>query len=299
MLWIPVTLGAALLQVARNAAQRGLLAEAGPWGATLVRFLFGLPFSILFALVAWVLDAHVSAIVDPRFLIACAIGGLAQIGATAAMLVSMRRSSFTLGATFSQSDIPLAALLGLLLGEPLGAWKWVGFAMVTGGLVGLGWPARGAGAEDWKAGLFGLAAGAGFAVSSNAYRQAALSLAPHHPVFSALATLVVVQTMQSVALTTWLAARDRAALRAVVLRWRASLTAGLFGAMASSLWFIAFALSPAGPVRAVGVAEVPFTALAGRQLFAERLTARQLLLGALVAAGVVLAAVGGRSLNIH
>ncbi len=293
MLWIPVTLGAATLQVARNAAQRGLLAEAGPWGATLVRFLFGLPFSILFAIVGVALSPSFTPHVDARFLIACAIGGLAQIGATAAMLVSMRRSSFTLGATFSQSDIPLAAVVGVALGEPLPALKWLGLLMVTAGLVGLGWPGRGASARDWNAGLFGLAAGAGFAVSSNAYRQAALTLMPDNAVVSALATLVVVQAMQSLVLVCWLAARDPASLKVVILRWRSSVTAGLFGAMASSLWFIAFALSPAGPVRAVGVAEVPITALAGRRLFAERLTAPQLALGALVAVGVVLAAVGG------
>lgn len=299
MLWIPITLGAASLQVARNAAQRGLLGEAGPWGATLVRFLFGLPFSIVFAGAAVALSPRLAPHVDARFLLACAIGGLAQIGATAAMLVSMRRSSFTLGATFSQSDIPLAALLGVALGEPLAAWRWVGLVMVTGGLVALGWPRRDARRDNWTAGLFGLAAGAGFAVSSNAYRQAALGLEPRHAVFAALATLVVVQAMQSVALVGWLAARDRNALRVVVLRWRSSMTAGLFGAMASSLWFIAFALSPAGPVRAVGVAEVPFTALAGRRLFAERLSARQLALGGVVAVGVVLAAAGGGILHIH
>ena len=49
MLWISITLAATGLQVARNALQRGLLASAGPWGASLVRFLFGLPFSLLFA----------------------------------------------------------------------------------------------------------------------------------------------------------------------------------------------------------------------------------------------------------
>jgi len=293
MLWIPITLGAAMLQVARNAAQRGLLAEAGPWGATLVRFLFGLPFSIVFAVVGVGLSSGFAPHVDPRFLAACAIGGAAQIGATAAMLVSMRRSSFTLGATFSQSDIPLAAFVGVALGEPLAAVKWVGLAMVTAGLIALGWPGRGTSAKDWTAALFGLAAGAGFAVSSNAYRQAALALEPHHPVVAALATLVVVQAMQSIALLSWLAARDPASLRVVFLRWRSSITVGLFGALASSLWFMAFALSPAGPVRAVGVAEVPFTALAGRRLFAERFSARQLMLGAVITIGVVLAALGG------
>ena len=129
-------------------------------------------------------------------------------------------------------------------------------------------------------------------MSSNAYRQASLELDPHHVVIAALATLVVVQTMQSVVLAGWLAARDPSALKVVVLRWRSSLTAGLFGAMASSLWFMAFALSPAGPVRAVGVAEVPITALAGRRLFAEHLSRRQLVLAAGVVIGVILAALG-------
>jgi hypothetical protein len=46
VLWIILTASAAPLQVARNALQRGLIGDAGPWGATLVRFLFGLPFSL-------------------------------------------------------------------------------------------------------------------------------------------------------------------------------------------------------------------------------------------------------------
>jgi drug/metabolite transporter (DMT)-like permease len=290
MLWIPITVGAAALQVVRNAAQRGLLAEAGPWGATLVRFLFGLPFSVVFAGVAIAIGPRLALHLDARFLVACAIGGLAQIGATAAMLISMRRSSFTLGATFSQADIPLAAVLGVALGEPLHALKWVGLLMVAAGLVALGWPRRGTAGSDWRAALFGLLAGAGFAVSSNAYRQAALGLDQRHAVTSALVTLVVVQAMQSFVLVFWLAARDPASLRVVIRRWRSSMTAGLFGAVASSLWFSAFALSPAGPVRAVGVVEVPFTAIAGRRLFAERLSARQLVLAAWVVVGVALAA---------
>ena len=36
----------------RNAAQRSLMTGAGPWGATLVRFRFGLPFSLVFVAVA-------------------------------------------------------------------------------------------------------------------------------------------------------------------------------------------------------------------------------------------------------
>ena len=79
MLWIPITIGAAGLQVARNAAQRGMLAGAGPWGATLSRFLFGLPFALVFAAVALALTPHRALAFGGRFWIACAIGGGAQI----------------------------------------------------------------------------------------------------------------------------------------------------------------------------------------------------------------------------
>lgn len=292
MLWIPATLVAATLQVARNALQRGLLADAGPWGATLTRFLFGLPFSMLFLAAAMVLTPAAHATLGARFWLACAIGGATQIIATAAMLVSMRRSSFALGTVFQQSSIPLAALLGLAFGEHLHPLKWLGMCMVAGALAVLGWPRNRGAARDWTAALFGLVAGAGFAVSSNAFRQAALTLDGRHPVFAALFTLLVVQAMQTAVLAAWLLVRDRPALIVVVVRWRSSLSAGLFGAAASALWFTAFALSPAGPVRAVGVVEMPIAAAAGHRLFAERLSPWQMACTLLIAVGVGLAALG-------
>ncbi|MBV8593973.1 MAG: DMT family transporter [Caulobacteraceae bacterium] len=290
MVWAPVTVVATLFQVARNALQRGLLTDAGPWGATLVRFLFGLPFAALFAAAAWLASGRVAPHVGARFWIACAAGGGAQMGATAAMLVSMRRSSFALGTLFQQSSIPFAALIGLSLGDRLSAAAWVGLLLASSGLVMLGWPSQRLETRDWSAGGLGLLAGAGFAVSANAVRQATHALEPRHIVFAAMATVLAVQALQSLALTAWLAVADRAALRAVAARWRSSLPAGLFGAAASGLWFTAFAMAPAGPVRAVGAVEAPVAAIAGRRLFAERLTFTQLLLGAQVALGIALAA---------
>ena len=212
--------------------------------------------------------------------------------ASISMLVSMRRSSFALGTVFQQSSIPLAALVGLIGGDRLHAFAWVGLGAVTAGLMALAWPRQAEGPKDWSAALLGLIAGAGFAISSNAFRRAAIVLEPRHLPLAALATVFVVQAMQTGALIGWLALTDRRALRVAVGAGRASLGAGFFGAAASGLWFTAFALSPAGPVRAVGVVEMPIATLAGRRVFAERFASWQWLAAGLAGLGVALAATG-------
>ena len=47
-MWIAATLIAAMAQTMRNAAQADLTSRIGTMGATGVRFLFGLPFALLF-----------------------------------------------------------------------------------------------------------------------------------------------------------------------------------------------------------------------------------------------------------
>ena len=105
-------------------------------------------------------------------------------------------------------------------------------------------------------------------------------------------SVFTVQAMQSLVLTAWLGVTNRSALVVAVTSGRASLGAGFFGAAASGLWFTAFALSPAGPVRAVGVVEMPIAALAGQRVFAERLAPWQWAAAGLAGLGVALAALG-------
>lgn len=294
MLWILITAAAAPLQVARNVMQRGLVGDAGPWGATLVRFLFGLPFSIaMFALaVTLTPDAHP----DPasvRFWIGVLAGATAQIGATAALLLAMHRSGFAVASVMQQSSLPLGALMGwAVLGDQLSPAAWIGVAVATCGLAVLSWPKR----ADVRGGLtgaaLGLASGAAFAVSLNGYRQAGLALDPDHPLYSAMAGVVVAQTYQTLLLGGILAVLRPAALKAVAASWRQSLGAGFFGSAASACWFGALALAPAGPVRAVGVIETPISAAVGHRLFRERPTLRQWIGGAVTTVGVLLTALG-------
>ena len=105
LLWIPATIGASFFQVARNALQRGLMPSTGPWGATLVRFLFGLPFSLLFVGGALALTRGVHPAWTIAFWAAAMTGALAQVLATASLLVAMRRAGFAVGTALQQSSL--------------------------------------------------------------------------------------------------------------------------------------------------------------------------------------------------
>lgn len=290
-LWIPATLAASVLQVGRNALQRGLLPRSGPWAATLVRFLFGLPFSLALAAVAYAVTPQAAVHLTPGFWLDTLSGAVSQVLATACLLVAMRRAGFAVGTSMQQSSLPLAAVLGLwLFHDQLHPVAWLGVALTSTALLVLTWPREAGGPQPVSGGAFGLLSGLCFGYSLNAYRQAGLAMDAGHPIFAAAATVTVSQTFQSIGLSALLAVWDRAALRSVFAAWRQSLLAGLCGAMASVCWLTALGLSPAAPVRALGVVEAPVAALAGRRIFQERLTWVQWIAGAVVALGVAMTA---------
>jgi drug/metabolite transporter (DMT)-like permease len=291
-LWAPVTVSAAAFQVARNALQRGLMPKTGPWGATLVRFLFGLPFSIAFTLLAVAASPHAQPNFGWAFWQPAMLSALTQMLATAALLVAMERAGFAVATALQQSSVPLAALIGLVVfGDNLTPGGWIGIALTTAGLAALTWPdPKSAGKRPVSGVILGIVSGLCFGFSLNGVRHAGLALDAAHPVFAALASVVIVQAAQASLLTLVLAVWDPRALAAVAAGWRQSLGAGLAGACASAGWFLALNLEPAAPVRALGVVEIPIAALAGRRLFRERLTLRQILAGGTIAVGVVLTA---------
>jgi drug/metabolite transporter (DMT)-like permease len=293
MFWIPITIAAAGFQVARNALQRGLMGDAGPWGATLVRFLFGLPFTIVFWIVSAALSPGARLDFSLGFWLPASTGALAQLLASAALLTAMRRAGFAIGTALQQSSLPLSAVIGLtVFHDNLHGLAWGGVALTTLGLAVLTWPKGATGPQPLSGALFGLISGLCFGFSLNAFRHAELALEPHRHVLAAVTSVTVAQALQSATLTAILAWRRPEALRAVVTSWRPSLGAGLCGAIASLGWFTAIGYAPAGPVRAVGMVEMPMAAIAGRRMFAERLTPLQWAAGVATALGVALAALG-------
>lgn len=68
LLWIPATIAASLLQTARNLTQRSLTDAIGVVGATQVRFLYGLPFALIFLAGVCLVSERPPPAADARFL---------------------------------------------------------------------------------------------------------------------------------------------------------------------------------------------------------------------------------------
>jgi drug/metabolite transporter (DMT)-like permease len=285
-LWIPVTLWAALAQTARNAAQRSLTADLGTLGATLVRFLYGLPFAAiwLFAVESFVQEGLPEA--NPKFLAWVLVGAVSQIVATALLLRTMEERNFALGVAYSKSEVLQVALFGFaFLGDPITAPLVFAAASGTLGVLllspqglRLGWATRPA--------LLGLASGAGFALASVGFRGAALALPGAGFVMAAAFTLLIAQLLQTALLGGFLLIRNPEAVTKAAKQWRRSLLAGFMGAAASAGWFTGFALEPAAHVRTLGLMELVFSYAVSRKLFRERLQSRELAGMALLALGV-------------
>lgn len=292
-LWIPVTLAAAGAQTARNALQRGLVGELGGVGATLVRFLYGLPASFCLLLAATVLAPAPLDPFAPTLLLWLPVGALAQILATFLLLDLMGRRNFAVGVAWSKTEILLIALAGwLLLGDALGPLGWTAVLLASVGVVLLS--AKGLAPTDLLGGEAlgvawrGLATGTGFAVAAVAYRASILAAGGPGSLIAAAWALLLAQALQSLVLLAWLALRDRPVVTAVLRAWRTSLWAGTMGALASAGWFTAFSLAPAASVRTLGLIEMLMALLVSRRLFRERPSAQELVGQGLVALAVLL-----------
>ncbi len=298
-LWIPVTLWAAFAQTLRNAAQRHLSAELGTLGATLVRFLYGLPFALLWLLAVRALGGSPLPSPNAAFLAWVSFGALAQIAATALLLRVMAERNFALGVAYSKTEILQVAIFAFaFLGDPVTLFTALAVGCGTLGVLLLspadrtrplrsllaGWTARPA--------LLGLASGAGFAFSAVGFRGAALALPDTSFLMAAATTLVVAQFLQTAVLGGWLAARKPETVGRVVRAWRASLFAGFMGAAASAGWFTAMAIEPVAHVRTLGLVELIFSAVVSRRIFREQMSALEAAGMTLLALGLVIVTLG-------
>jgi drug/metabolite transporter (DMT)-like permease len=294
--WIALTLLASGAQTARNAMQKGLTTSLGTVGATLVRFVFGLPFAAL-SLTAITLATGIALPqITQGFPLWVALGALTQIAATALMLAAMRQRSFVVATAYVKTEAVQVAVFGLIfLSERLSPLAVLAIVTATAGVFVMSLPrgAVGEGGASWQPVLMGLLAGSFFAASAVGFKGAIVSLGAGGAgsgsfVVDATFTLVCGLLLQTLLLTVWQAIRDRRVLVAMLQAWRPSLFAGFMGAFASQMWFLAFAIATTAHVRTLALVEILFAHALSRRLFSQHTSGAEVAGIVLVLAGTFL-----------
>jgi drug/metabolite transporter (DMT)-like permease len=282
-LWIPITLLAAFAQTLRNVAQRGLVAELGTLGATLVRFLYGLPFAALWLLLVQRFGGFAWPEPGGNFLLWVTLGAVGQIAGTALLLRVMTERNFTLGVAYSKGEIIQVAIFGyVFLADQVTPASALAIALGTLGVLLLspvdpkhplrslltGWTSRTA--------LLGLASGTAFAIAAVGFRGSSLALEATPFPMAAATTLLAAQLFQTTLLGGWLLATQSQVVTGTLRAWRPSLVAGFMGATASAGWFTAMAIEPVANVRTLALVELLFAWQISNRLFRETLNRREL-----------------------
>jgi len=289
-LWAVFTVIAAGGQVLRNAAQKELTQTLGTVGATHVRFLFGLPFGLLFLMLVLIGTGVAFPVLNPTMLAWTVTAALAQIGATALLLAAMRERSFVVTTAYSKTEPVQVALFGLIfLGDHVTFGLALAILIATAGVLVVSWPRSNTDEIfTWRPAVLGIASGGMFAIAAIGFRGGIRALETPSFVAAATVTLALGLLIQTVVLTTYLAILDRKVLAEIFRAWRPSLFAGFIGAFASQMWYLAFALETAAKVRTLALVEILFAQILSRNLFKQKLASREALGIGLIVLGVVI-----------
>lgn len=96
--WVWWTLLAASMQSVRTAGQKYLTTEISPLAATMVRYLFGLPFALAYLTMVSGGDAALLPALNLTFLLSGVIAGVLQIVATVLLIHLFTFRNFAVGA---------------------------------------------------------------------------------------------------------------------------------------------------------------------------------------------------------
>lgn len=288
--WIFWSLLAATMQSVRTAAQKYLTSDISALGATLVRYLFGLPFAAVY--LAWLLTSRAAALPTPSlvFILYGLAAGFLQIIATILLIRLFSLRNFAVGSCYIRTEVLITAVIGMLVfGEIVSLLGWFAMATCVSGLILITIAKTGRLRDLWNiSAVYGLGAGFAFSLTSLFIRQASLSFGMDDPMFTAALTLlfmVVVQTLMSLAM---LLHRNASELKVILRRWRTCLFVGATSVAGSAGWFTAFTLERAAYVKTLGQIEFLLT-LAISIIFFKETPSRTELIGMIaLVAGVIL-----------
>jgi drug/metabolite transporter (DMT)-like permease len=294
-LWIPFTIGGAFFQNLRSAMQKHLKGQLSTGGATYVRFIYALPFALIYLWVLLQYGGYQLPQWNWTFLVYCLAGGISQILFTFVLIWLFSFRNFAVGTTLSKTEVVQIAILGLiLLGDTLSLGAAVAIGLSLFGVMALSLAQSKITLGNLVAGLLekptlvGLLCGAFLGASVVFFRGAGLALGDTPAVIRAAYALAVSLVMQVAIMGVYLKWREPGELTKVVRNWKPALSVGVSGVLASICWFTAFTMQNAAYVRALGQIELVFTFIASIFFFKEKTSAMEFVGIMLIVAAILI-----------
>lgn len=288
-LWIYFTLLAALMQAVRTAGQKKLTQHLNAMATTGVRYIYALPFALLY--LYWMLDYRELAMpsFNAQFLQYVLVACVMQIIGTVCLVAAFNYRNFAVATSLAKTEAIQVAVVGVLLfSTSLSQLGWVSVVIGVVGVLLLSkvkftfrdvFQNPGAG--------FGLASGLALAITTLLIRESSLALNTDL-LLSAAVTLAFMVSVQSLISFIYIYVQDSQQLKLMVSQWRLCLFVGITSVVGSIGWFTAASFQNAAYVKALGQVEFFITLLITYRIFREKISLVEYLGMALILISVVI-----------
>ena len=288
-IWIAFTLLAAFMQAIRTAGQKKLSVHLNAIATTGVRYLYALPFAIIYLL--FIVEYRQQSIpaLNNDFLQYALIASVMQILGTACLVAAFNYRNFAVATSLAKTEAIQVAVIGaLVFSASMSLLGWVSVIIGVVGVIILSkvkftvkdlFQNPGAG--------YGLASGLGLAVTTLLIRESSLALNTDLMI-SAAVTLVFMITVQSIISVMYVAMQDKKQLLLMFTHWRLCLFVGVTSVLGSIGWFTGASYQNAAYVKALGQVEFFITLFLTYRIFKEKIAMKEYLGMALVIASVVI-----------
>ena len=285
-IWITAAIFAAACQTARSAFQKNMIPRLGEYGAAYIRFCYALPFTSLIWLIWINIPGNSIPTLSFYSIILCFLGSIFQILFTYVLMKVFSHKSFAAGIAFSKTEVILIAFLEVVILNVFFSFQlMIGITLGVLSVLFLSYARKAKSIlETIKlllnsvsslGTLIGLLSGLLLAASVVTFRMSIISIdGPLLDRSLFISFIAIIFQTILVGLYLFLFKKDQ--LFAVIKFWRPSLPAGLCGTGATFGWFVAFGLTTAAEVRAVGQIELIFSILISIIFFREKIRKTEL-----------------------
>ena len=280
-IWIIAAIFAAACQTARSAFQKNMIPRLGDYGAAYIRFCYALPFTSLIWLIWINIPGNSIPTLSFYSIILCFLGSIFQILFTYVLMKVFSHKSFAAGIAFSKTEVILIAFLEVIILNVFFSFPlMIGIMLGVLSVLFLSYARKAKTILETiklllssvsSLGTFiGLLSGLLLAASVVTFRMSIISIdGPLLDRSLFISFIAIIFQTILVGLYLFLFKKDQ--LLAVIKFWRPSLPAGLCGTGATFGWFVAFGLTTAAEVRAVGQIELIFSILISIIFFREKI----------------------------